>query len=216
MSAAAYRTLARESMQELVEQKSRFLCYVAPCETEEDALSFLARVKEMYKQASHHCYAYIIGANEGIMRYQDDGEPTGTAGLPILNVLRAKQLANCCAVVVRYFGGILLGAGGLVRAYTKSCVLGIDHAGTVMMEPSLRQSLSIAYPLWDRVRRQLSMLPVLNEETTYAEQVQHHYIVRQTDAATVLKALTEASDGQVQVDQLDDFFYAWPDDLPST
>ena len=216
MSAAGYRTLARESMQELVEQKSRFLCYVAPSETEEDALSFLGRVKEMHKQASHHCYAYIIGANEGIMRYQDDGEPAGTAGLPILNVLRAKQLVNCCAVVVRYFGGILLGAGGLVRAYTKSCTLGIDHAGTVMMESSLRQSLSTAYPLWDRVRRQLSTLPVLNEETTYAERVQHHYIVREIDAATVLKALMEASDGQIQLDQLDALYYAWPDDLPST
>ena len=115
----SYVTVAEQSCEEIVINKSRFIGYAAPCETEEQALSFLQSIRDEHKTATHHCYAYIIGENASVMRYSDNGEPAGTAGMPIMDVMRNKGIVNCCIVVVRYFGGVLLGTGGLVRAYTQ-------------------------------------------------------------------------------------------------
>ena len=112
-----YRTLRQSASDEFVINKSRFIGYAAPCETEAEALAFLQSIRTKHKDATHNCYAYIIGQNAGIMRYSDDGEPGGTAGLPMMEVLKHQGVVNCCCVVTRYFGGVLLGAGGLVRAY---------------------------------------------------------------------------------------------------
>ena len=114
----SYLTVSGNSCEEMLISKSRFIGYAAPCENEVDALDFLRRIREEHKSATHHCYAYIIGENSGIMRYSDDGEPGGTAGLPIMDVMRTKSIVNCCIVVVRYFGGVLLGTGGLVDLWT--------------------------------------------------------------------------------------------------
>ena len=116
----AYKTLLQEASDEVIINKSRFIGYAAPVKTVEEALSFLDRIRTKHKDATHNCYAYIIGSNMGIMRYSDDGEPGGTAGLPIIEVLKARGVTNCCVVVTRYFGGTLLGTGGLVRAYQSS------------------------------------------------------------------------------------------------
>lgn len=114
-----YRTLRQSASDEFIINKSRFIGYAAPCETEAEALAFLQSIRTKHKDATHNCYAYIIGQNAGIMRYSDDGEPGGTAGLPMIEVLKHQGVVNCCCVVTRYFGGVLLGAGGLVRAYTQ-------------------------------------------------------------------------------------------------
>ena len=116
MKIDSYITVREEASDEVVITKSRFIGYAAPCETEEDALAFLRRIREMHRDARHHCYAYVIGKNKGIMRYSDDGEPAGTAGLPMMDVLKSRDVVDCAVVVVRYFGGVLLGTGGLVRA----------------------------------------------------------------------------------------------------
>ena len=116
----SYITVAGRSAEELVINKSRFIGYAAPCDSEEQALSFLREIRDQHRSATHHCYAYIIGENASVMRYSDNGEPAGTAGMPIMDVLRTRSIVNCCIVVVRYFGGVLLGTGGLVRAYTRS------------------------------------------------------------------------------------------------
>ena len=131
----AYITVARSSREETVINKSRFIGYAAPCISESEALAFLQSVREEHKTATHHCYAYIIGENSGIMRYSDDGEPGGTAGLPMMDVIRARNIVNCCVVVVRYFGGTLLGTGGLVRAYSQSAQSALNAAGIIRMEP---------------------------------------------------------------------------------
>ncbi|MER2054786.1 MAG: YigZ family protein, partial [Clostridia bacterium] len=136
MNIDSYITVREEASDEVVIMKSRFIGYVAPCETEEDALAFLRRIKEKHRDARHHCYAYVIGLNAGVMRYSDDGEPGGTAGLPMMDVLKNAGAVNCCVVVVRYFGGVLLGTGGLVRAYTLGCKIALESAGLVRMELS--------------------------------------------------------------------------------
>ena len=115
----SYRTLFREGSAEFIEKKSRFIGYASPAETEEQALAFLEKVRAMHREASHHCYAYIIGQHGERTRFSDDGEPSGTAGKPILEILQGRELCNCICVVVRYFGGTLLGTGGLVRAYSQ-------------------------------------------------------------------------------------------------
>ena len=125
----SYKTLRAENSAEFVINKSRFIGYGCPCETEEEALAFLARIRQKHKDATHNCYAYIIGLNSGIMRYSDDGEPGGTAGMPIIEVMKARGVVNCAVVVTRYFGGILLGAGGLVRAYAQGSKAALDAAG---------------------------------------------------------------------------------------
>ena len=116
MSLKGYKTVLREARDEVVIHKSRFIGHAAPVSSTEEALRFLARIREEHRDATHNCYAYIVGANMGVMRYSDDGEPGGTAGMPIIEVLNAREVTNCCVVVTRYFGGVLLGAGGLVRA----------------------------------------------------------------------------------------------------
>ena len=123
MTLKPYKTLLTRASDEFIINKSRFIGYGAPAASEEEALGFLADVRSAHKDASHHCYAYIIGANMGVMRYSDDGEPGGTAGMPIIEVMKARQITNACVVVVRYFGGVLLGAGGLTRAYSQGCLL---------------------------------------------------------------------------------------------
>ena len=115
----AYTTLAREAEAEIMEKRSRFIATVKPVETEAEALAFLEGLRKTYWDATHNVYAYILEENN-IMRYSDDGEPSGTAGLPVLDMLKKEGLTNLIVVVTRYFGGILLGTGGLVHAYSKS------------------------------------------------------------------------------------------------
>jgi uncharacterized YigZ family protein len=211
----AYRTVAQPSAAEFIINKSRFIGCAAPCQSEEEALAFIRSLKEVHRTATHHCYAYVIGANAGIMRYQDDGEPSGTAGLPIMEVLKAKELVNLCVVVVRYFGGVLLGAGGLVRAYSKGAALAVDSAHVVMMEPSLSLHADIPYPLWDKVQHRLKSLPVEQRDVSYAASIQAELLVRVRDAQEVVDQLTQATDGRMEFVESDPYYYGWPSDTPS-
>ena len=128
-----YKTLLKEAAEEYSIQKSRFIGRAAPVTTVEEALRFLEQVRSEHRTATHNCYAYILGQNAGIMRYSDDGEPGGTAGLPMMEVLKARGVVNCAVVVTRYFGGVLLGTGGLVRAYTQATQAGIEAAELVVV-----------------------------------------------------------------------------------
>ena len=146
-----YKTLVSRADAEFIINKSRFIGHGKPVETEEEALAFLAEMREAYKDATHNCYAYIVGANMGVMRYSDDGEPGGTAGMPIIEVLKARGVTNCCVVVTRYFGGVLLGAGGLVRAYSRGAAEAVNACGVGVMHPTLRALVDVPYPLLSRV-----------------------------------------------------------------
>ncbi len=207
----SYKTVKHAASDEFIVNKSRFIGHAAPCETEEAALAFLRSVREKHKDASHNCYAYVIGENAGIMRYSDDGEPGGTAGLPMMEVLKQRGVVNCCVAVTRYFGGILLGAGGLVRAYTKGCAIALDAAEVSVMEMSRRCLIDVPYPLWDRVRHGLSSLPQITESTDFGASVQATLLVRQRDFDVVLQSLTQLTEGRLDALPLDECYFPWPE-----
>lgn len=147
----AFLTLAGPAAAELVEKKSRFIGYAAPVADEAAALAFVQEIKARHRDATHNCYAYQAGDNDQFQRSSDDGEPSGTAGRPILEVIRGRGLKNTAVVVTRYFGGILLGTGGLVRAYGAAAKLALEAAGLVRCEPARLYALAVDYASWQRV-----------------------------------------------------------------
>lgn len=205
-----YYTLLKPGEAELLERKSRFLGFAAPVASEEEALMMLGSIKAMHKTATHHCYAYILGQNAGLMRYQDDGEPQGTAGVPILEVLKRKQLVNCLCVVTRYFGGILLGAGGLVRAYSKAAALAVAAAGVVMAYQSVRISAHIDYPHWDKINHALDSQPVCEVERQFAASVTLSVTLREGDVAAYLVMLSSLTEGSATTAVSEPFYWLWP------
>ena len=209
MSTAPYKTLRQEAADEVIINKSRFIGYACPCETEEEALAFLQKIRLKHNDATHNCYAYVIGRNAGIMRYSDDGEPGGTAGLPMMEVLKAQGVVNCCVVVMRYFGGILLGAGGLVRAYTQGTVIALKAAQVVTMEPSHRYLCEVAYPLWDRVTHALKSMPVQLVGSDFTTAVGFTLLVREKDAEAMLDDLVRLTDARFEYLLEEESYEAW-------
>ena len=204
----SYITVSGQASEEMIVNKSRFIGYAAPCKDESEALSFLQNIREQHRTARHHCYAYIIGENGGVMRYSDDGEPGGTAGMPIMDVMRMKGIVCCCVVVVRYFGGILLGTGGLVRAYTKAAQEAIDSAGVVRMELTCAEYCELPYSVWDRFRYLADRLPVRIDQIEYGNAVSFYLYCRRKDKDTVIARLLEASDRKLESVPQDDIFMA--------
>lgn len=209
---ATYKTLRRSSSDEFIVNKSRFIGYAAPVQTEEEALAFLQQIRTKHKDATHNCYAYVIGQNMGIMRYSDDGEPGGTAGMPIMEVIKAQGIVNCCVVVTRYFGGVLLGAGGLVRAYTQGCVVGLKAAQVVVMEPSQQYLCEVAYALWDKVQHAMRSLPVQVLSSEFTTAVTFTLLVREKDAEAVLTKLTQVTDARFESMLEEESYQAWDED----
>ncbi len=209
MSVNPYKTLRQEARDEVIINKSRFIGHACPCETEEEALAFLQRIRTKHKDATHNCYAYIIGRNAGMMRYSEDGEPGGTAGLPMMEVLKHQGVVNCCCVVTRYFGGVLLGAGGLVRAYTQGATIALSAAQVVVMEPSQQYLCEVGYPLWDRVQYALKSLPVQLIGSEFTTAVDFTFLVRTKDAENVLASLTRITDARIETLLEEESYRAW-------
>lgn len=205
----SYKTLAKEDCAEFVIHKSRFIGYGCPCQTEEEALNFLSRIRQKHKDATHNCYAYIIGLNSGIMRYNDDGEPGGTAGLPIIEVMKARGVVNCAVVVTRYFGGILLGAGGLVRAYAQGSKTALDAAGVVTMEKSVRCMIEVDYSTWQRLEHYLRSAPVSIEHMEFGTTVVCTLIMRYKDEAYLLDEISRVTDGAAEALEDGTFYHPW-------
>lgn len=195
-----YRTLRQFASDEFIINKSRFIGYAAPCETEAEALAFLQSIRTKHKDATHNCYAYIIGQNAGIMRYSDDGEPGGTAGLPMMEVLKHQGVVNCCCVVTRYFGGVLLGTGGLVRAYTGATQAGIEAATKVVVSSCVDISVRIEYPLYDQMSRIASDCGAKVLDTQYAEAVTLKLRMLDGTQQPLLDKITELCRGQEQIE----------------
>lgn len=151
-----YKTVLAEKEAQLDIKKSIFIGHVKPCNTEEEAIEFIEQIKKDNRQANHNCYSYVIGANKGIQRYSDDGEPQGTAGIPILGVIKSEDLTNICIVVTRYFGGVKLGASGLIRAYSKASSMVISETDIIEMKKYLKISTSIDYTLLGKVENFIS------------------------------------------------------------
>ena len=205
----SYITVCSEASDEIVIQKSRFIGYAAPCETEDEALAFLRKIRDRQRDARHCCYAYVIGRNAGIMRYSDDGEPGGTAGMPMMDILKNEKAVNCCVVVVRYFGGILLGTGGLVRAYTQGCKTALQAAGLVRMELSSTIRCTVSYSLWNSVQYALQKMPVQTADVSYAEEVAFTLVTRKKDSETVETQLRNLTDGKLVCKPVSQIYHAW-------
>lgn len=145
----SYITIKQAATAEFIEKRSRFIGTIRPVQSESEAAAFMTAIRAEYRNANHNCYAYIIRGN--IQRYSDDGEPQGTAGIPILEILRKENIVDAAIVVTRYFGGVLLGANGLVRAYSHTAKQALAAAEILLMQPCTLFSLELAYPLYDRV-----------------------------------------------------------------
>ena len=212
MSMKPYKTLLRAASDEFVVNKSRFIGHGCPCETEEAALAFLAGIRARHKDATHNCYAYIVGANMGIMRYSDDGEPGGTAGMPIIEVMKARGVTNCAVVVTRYFGGILLGAGGLVRAYSQGAAAALNACGVGVMHPTARYLLEVPYPMLGRLEFFLKTEPVIVEEKQFADAVILTLVVRTSDEEAFAARLTNMYEGRLEPLRCEEFYRPWPEE----
>lgn len=187
------------------DRKSKFIGEIFPVETPEAAIEAIQSVKAKYRDARHHCYAYII--REGnYMRYSDDGEPQGTAGMPILDVLRRENITNVCCVVTRYFGGVLLGTGGLVRAYTKSAQLGLEAAGINQMSRYSVLLIICPYSLLGVVQNILPEHDCVVEETDYAADVTLTVTLPEGGEALLEQALKDATSAGVEVECMDTRF----------
>ena len=204
-----YRTVKAFGQDEIVINKSRFIGWAAPCTDEAAALHLIAEARARYKDARHHCYAYILGANQGIMRYSDDGEPGGTAGLPIIETMKARGVTDLCVVVTRYFGGILLGTGGLTRAYREGCRIALNSAGVVDMIPSAEYLAEVDYSLWDRVRHEMGERPVEMQDVSFTDRVSFTFAVREADEQGVLEALTGMTNGRIDLIESGRMDRAW-------
>ena len=166
----SYKTVKRESSAEFTERKSVFIGWAKPVYTEREALDFIGQIRAQHSEASHNAYAYII--REGnITRFSDDGEPSGTAGMPVLNVLQKQDLTNAAAVVTRYFGGIMLGAGGLVRAYSHAAKIGVGAAGIAIYESFTEFDVTCSYANYEKILKYVSSAPVILDNTLFESEV---------------------------------------------
>ena len=165
-----YKTVKKQATSEIIEKKSRFIAHILPITAEQQALDFIHSLKTKYYDASHNVYAYILRC-DNIQRYSDDGEPSGTAGIPTLDVIRKENLVDVCVVITRYFGGTLLGAGGLVRAYTKAAKSGIDDAGILERKLCYEYKVTADYTLLGKIQNEAANLGCVSGEVEYKENV---------------------------------------------
>lgn len=181
---------------EFTEKKSRFIGRIWPVETEEEALDKIQQMKKQHYDATHNCWAYII--HNGAVRFSDDGEPGGTAGMPILQVLQREGLLNVVCVVTRYFGGILLGAGGLVRAYTKGAKISVDAAGKSMKRVWTVLYVPCPYSFYERVKLEVMAFGGIIRQTDFGSEVEMELLFPEQQAEPFLERLTDLTSGNVE------------------
>lgn len=191
-----YKTVLKENRAEMIEKKSRFIASVKPVSTEEEALTFLNEIKAEFRDATHNVYAYIISENN-ICRYSDDGEPGGTAGVPTLDVLRKEGLTDLCVVVTRYFGGTLLGAGGLVRAYGKSAKLGVLAAKITEKIYCHELKIAISYDWLGKIRHIIENGDYILGDIEYADNVTVTAYIKYDLLDKFLKEVSDATNASV-------------------
>ena len=206
----SFKIPASDGMDEFTEKRSRFIGYVKHTDTEEKALSFIAEINEKHKSATHNVYAYSIRENN-IMRYSDNGEPQGTAGLPVLDVFRHAEIFDFCCVVTRYFGGILLGTGGLCRAYSHAAKVALENAGIAVMRLWTKAVITVPYPLFEIVQKALNDNGAKIEACDYAADVSITYFLPAEAFETSASYLFDITLGKCSPRKLDDLFLALPE-----
>jgi uncharacterized YigZ family protein len=197
-----YKTIRQEATGEITEKKSRFIATIRPAETEEEALAFIAEMKKKYWDARHNCSAYIIGADKPTERCSDDGEPSRTAGMPMLEVLKGAGLKNVCAVVTRHFGGVLLGTGGLVRAYQAATSEGIKNSVILSCKYLNRIKLTLDYTAYGKVQYYTVSEHLTAEEPEFSDSVSVTFLLDDEQRGKLISFATEATSGTVGIEDL--------------
>lgn len=196
-----FETVYKQTQYELIEKKSRFIAHIKPIETEDEALDFLAGIKSKHWDATHNVYAYSLLEN-GIQRYSDDSEPQGTAGIPILQTINGMDLKNIIVVVTRYFGGTLLGTGGLVRAYGKSAKEGILKSQIVTKRICQEVIIPIDYSLLGKAQNKMIELGFIISDTVYEDEVKLKILINNDDFELLEKTFMEIVSGKVAINFL--------------
>lgn len=197
-------TLKEPVQAEIIEKKSRFIGYAAPVETEEAAQAFLQEIRTRHRDATHNCYAYQVGEHNQYQRSSDDGEPSGTAGRPILEVIKGSGLANVIVVVTRYFGGTLLGTGGLVRAYSATAAAALAEGERVCLIAAAEFSLTVEYQHWQRLEGWLLGENYSVQDVRFTDKVDVRFMTPAADAENLAQRLCELLGGRVAPVLLDD------------
>lgn len=200
-----YLTIDRSAEAEFIEKKSKFIGHICPVVTEEEAASFIQSIKTKYWDATHHVSAFILN-NGQIKRYSDDGEPRRTAGVPVLDVLEKEQLFDCAVVVTRYFGGVLLGAGGLVRAYSHACKLAVDAGEIVLMAPCAKAKLKCDYSFYEKLPKLFEKYNVFIEETIFEDKITLFFHLESKHFDLLNQDIFESSFGKYNLTNLEEIY----------
>lgn len=203
-----YQTVYEGGAGEIVEKKSRFIATVRPVETEAEALAFVEEMKKKYWDARHNCFAYVLGERQEIMRCSDDGEPSQTAGKPMMDVLTGAGLTNTAVVVTRYFGGTLLGTGGLVRAYSAAVQEGLKNSRIITRCPGIRLGIGTDYNGIGKLQYLFGQKQIPMMDAEYAEKVYFAVLVPVSRVQEITKAVTEATSGQAVIEEEGNLYYA--------
>ncbi|MCD5325921.1 MULTISPECIES: YigZ family protein [Pontibacillus] len=196
-----YLTVNGEGFEEIVIQKSRFIGYVKRVETEEEAKAFVQEIKKKHNNATHNCSAYMVGEHDQIQKAHDDGEPSGTAGVPILNVLKKKGLKDTAVVVTRYFGGIKLGAGGLIRAYSSATSAGLETTGIVRRQLMRTMKVTADYTLLGKLENELRNSQYAIKGIEYLEHVEIEVYVVEGEEDSFTSWMVDLTSDQAKITQ---------------
>ncbi len=204
---ASYKIIKTEGSGEIVEKKSRFIANVFSVESQEEAEQKIAEISKKYWDARHNCYAFVIGPNSENTRCSDNGEPSGTAGKPILEVITGAGITNVLIIVTRYFGGVLLGTGGLVRAYTAAAKEGLANSEVGEKVFSQKLTLKGGYNMINNVQYYLSQNEINIADSRYEADVEFDICIREADVSRIVEGLTQKCEGQLTVIEGDKGFY---------
>lgn len=199
-----YRTTGSYGEDQTIINKSRFIGYSLPINSEEEALEFIEEIKTKHRDATHNVYAYVLGEDSNIQRFNDDGEPSGTAGIPVLEVLKKEDLRNVVVVVTRYFGGIKLGGGGLIRAYTRGAKIAIEAGVIVDMKLHMGLKLILPYTLYGKIENFLINGNYKTEEIKYEENVEVYIYIIKSQIDHFTSDIVNLTSGMVDIQYMDE------------
>lgn len=192
---------------EIVEKKSRFIAQVFYVKNEDEAIAYINEVKKKYWDAKHHCYAYVLGSNNDIQKCSDDGEPSGTAGKPIMEVIMSRNLTDCLIVVTRYFGGTLLGTGGLIRVYQAASSAGIDNSLTAQVKEGIKGTMIVDYSTIGKLQYLCAEKDAIIYSTEFAENVNICIIVEKHTYDSFIKQIADAFAGKLCFEHVENVLY---------
>ena len=207
-----FKSVHQFGRDEITINKSRFICSVSPVNSEEEAIEFIEKIKKEFKDARHNVYAYTVGENSNIQRFTDDGEPSGTAGMPTLNVINQENLRNVVVVVTRYFGGVLLGAGGLVRAYTKSAKVGLENGLIVDKVLYYEICAKIEYTMLGKIENELNKNEFIIKDKKYEENVNIIVLVKEEEIEKLSNLINEVTSGKAEISLGQSSYYSIKDE----